>query len=184
MKKFAFLLLALTLSLNAQVQIDSITWGALDQHETSIAVSPINPKYVIATWNDFRSNIKSEPGYAISSDGGHTWFKKSIMENISDNLTYGFDPSCGFDRYGNTFYCYNTYWNDPQNNYPKGPVYISKSANYGTSWQHILVSENYMYNQDKPYMAVDNTGGDYDGRVYVVWKDIAPACFSHFPDLH
>ncbi len=56
MKKYALLLLALTLSLNAQVQIDSITWGTLDQHETAIAVSPINPKYVIATWNDFPSS--------------------------------------------------------------------------------------------------------------------------------
>ncbi len=160
MKTIMLLLITiLTINLHAQVQIDSITWGALDQHETAIAVSPINPKFIIATWNDFRTNIRSKPGYAISSDGGITWFVKSIVPDISLNLTYGFDPSCGFDRYGNTYYCYNTYRND---NGGRGPVYLSKSNNYGQTWQnHILVSVNYEYNQDKPYMAVDNTGGQY-----------------------
>jgi hypothetical protein len=28
-------------------------------------------------------------------------------------------------------------------------------------------------NQDKPYMAIDNTGGQRDGRVYVAWTDFA-----------
>ncbi len=169
---FILMLMLITTSLKTQVIINPIANLALDQHETAIAVSPINPKYVIATWNDFQSNVKSQAGYAISSDGGINWFKIDTLTGINRHpYRFGFDPSCGFDRYGNMYYCYSVYRNEPQNNYPIGPVYISKSANYGTSWQHILVSENYMYNQDKPYMTVDNTGGPYDGRVYVVWKD-------------
>ncbi len=148
-------------SLFSQVQIDSITWGALDQHEKAIAVSPINPKYVVTTWNDFRSDQLSQPGYAVSSDGGISWFKKDYVtrDEYGHPFDYGFDPSCGFDRYGNMYYCYNVYYNNGQ----RGPVYLSKSTNYGQSWvtPHILVSVNYEYNQDKPYMAVDNTGGQY-----------------------
>ncbi len=161
MKKVSYIIAMILFAspLFAQVVINPVANLTSDQHETAIAVSPINPKYMIATWNDFQSNIRSQAGYAISSDGGLNWFKIDTITGINRHpFRFGFDPSCGFDRYGNTYYCYNTYRND---NGGRGPVYISKSPDYGINWQHILVSVNYEYNQDKPYMAVDNTGGLY-----------------------
>ncbi len=32
-----------------------LTYNDLDQHETSISISPVNTKIMMATWNDFPS---------------------------------------------------------------------------------------------------------------------------------
>ena len=125
-----------------------------NQRETAITVDPNDPDHLMATWNDFSiSSPPYRPGYAFSTDGGKTWSTDTFDDE-------GFDPSCGIDNSGRAYY---TYVNS-------GAVQISYTTDDGDNWIHQQVSSS-SQNQDKPYMAVDTTGGTYDGRLYVAWVD-------------
>ena len=52
-------------------------------------------------------------------------------------------------------------------------MYISRTTNLNNSdWVDKQVSPS-ATNQDKPFIAVDNTAGTYDGRIYTVWTDFS-----------
>ena len=148
----------------AQITNLAITTNTRDQSETTIAISPLNSNYLLAAWNDFRAITFSQPGYAFSNDGGNTWNEAIVTP---PNYRYGFDPSVGFDKFGNAYYCYIA-----TNSKGLGAVYISHTTTFNPpfSWHHKQVSTSTV-SQDKPYMAVDNTGSAYDGRIYVSWTD-------------
>jgi hypothetical protein len=160
------LLLAVA-SVYAQFPNVRVSSNTYDQSETAIAVSSLNGNYLLGTWNDFRSNVFSQAGYAFSVNGGYTW--NGGLMPTHDGYSYGFDPSCAFDRYGNAFYCYCAYISSSNQ-----PVYVSRTTTFQPpfSWNHKKVS---LVNnlQDKPYMTVDNTGGSRDGRIYVTWTDFS-----------
>ena len=144
-----------------------LTANPSEQSETGITINPQNNNNLIAVWNDFRSNTFSQPGYAYSTDAGNTWHDNVISS--TGGYLYGFDPSISFDRNGNAFYCYVA----SQGNL--GPIYISKSSDNGVTWlssnQHQVSSLS--IKQDKPYITIDNSGGQYDGRIYVSWTDFS-----------
>lgn len=129
-----------------------------DQHETAIAADPNNPQHLLVTWNDFRDGGNSKPGYGFSTDGGETW-----TTTFFNHL--GFDPSCVFDKDG---YAYYTYIRD--NPGSLGGVEIARTNNFGQPWIFNQVSPQ-TNSQDKPYMTIDNTGGGFDGRIYIAWKE-------------
>lgn len=131
---------------------------ALHQVEMAIAVSPLNAKLLIATWNNIQAdNLNSHPGWAFSTDAGVTW-------PFTDLLTvHGADPSVGFDHFGIAYYCYL--------NKDDGKIHVAHTTNLGSRWDDHRVSPiTTSDDEDKPYMAIDNTGGSRDGRIYVVWK--------------
>jgi hypothetical protein len=188
MKRWSLLhagLIALTISLlirQGQAQTFPnipITSFPKEQSETAITVNPLNPNHLMVVWNDFKDAgtpqiaKKSKAGYAFSTDGGNNW---SIIGVIPvDTLdgteyTWGFDPSCAFDRSGNAYYCYVARKTDLSQDL--GPVHLSKTNNNGTTWTHKRVSPS-LVSQDKSFIAIDNTGGSYDGRIYVSWTDFA-----------
>ncbi len=152
-----------------------ITTNALDQSETAIAVDPLNSKHIMAVWNDFKDAgtdpKKAKAGYAFSTDGGTTWSTIGVIPPHDDNnttYTWGFDPSCAFDRSNNAYYCYIARKADLSQTL--GPVHLSRTNNDGTGWNHVRVSQG-LTHQDKPFIATDNTGGTYNGRIYVSWVD-------------
>lgn len=149
-----------------------------DQSETAIAVDPLENQNLMATWNDFRLVYDYNyvvPGYGFSSDGGYSWTTSYILH---PDYLFGYDPSCAFDRYGYAFYCYCASNDDGG----PTPVSVSRTPDAGQTWNHYEVHYG---KTDKPYMAVDNTGGSYDGRIYVSWTDgttINAIMFAYSPD--
>ena len=129
-----------------------------DQHETAIAVDSNDINHFMVTWNDFRPGQgQYVPGFAFSTNGGTNWFSDVFP---IPGFSSGCDPSCGFDRNGYAYYLnLALYFGD-------WSVYISKSTDNGLSWNFRLVSPSQC---DKPYMTIDNTGGDFDGRIYAVY---------------
>lgn len=138
--------------------------------ETAIAVSPLNSNYVIAGWNDRTSpGLGDRSGYAFSFDGGQTWTGGIIM-NLPDSTQYplGIDPSVAFDTHGDAFFCHiggtssGVHWirvwkrTVPNGNWTQKPV-SKRAATWPTN--------------DKPYMAVDNTGFTSPGNIYVAWTE-------------
>jgi hypothetical protein len=162
------LLLAIA-SVYAQFPNVRVTSNTYDQSETAIAVSPLNGNYLIGTWNDFRSGVFSQAGYAVSLNGGYTWTEGIVR--APGNLTsyiYGFDPSVAIDRDGKMFYCYIA-----ASGISLGGTFVARSTDQGSTWDTVKQVSLTLSNQDKPFMAVDNTGGTYDGRIYVSWTDFS-----------
>ncbi len=137
-----------------------------DQSETAIAINPTDSEHLIATWNDFRSSPTYNPGYGVSQDGGVTWNQTGIITPDSVRIK-GFDPSISFDGSGNAFYCYIA------SVYGLGDVAISRWLSGGVGWEDpaVIVHDNPLNEDDKPYIAVDKTGGVHDGNIYVSWTD-------------
>lgn len=155
-------------ALFAQYPNVRLTLNSDDQHETAIAVNPVNPKWLMAVWNDFRSE-PYEPGYSFSTDGATTWTTEAVIPD-HDGYEYGFDPSCAWDRYGNAYYCYVAH---SEGQPVQRQIYVSKTTDFGANWQHSPVSV-LTIDQDKPYIAIDNTGGSRDGYIYVSWTGFGP----------
>ncbi|MEO8430653.1 MAG: sialidase family protein [Acidobacteriota bacterium] len=92
-----------------------------------------------------------------SSDRGETW------EPILDTSRYKFsgDPACALGRRGAAYFVALGTTTDGKN---EAPVY--RSSDGGKSWSD-PVSLHGFHGLDREYVTVDNTGGKYDGRVYV-----------------
>lgn len=127
-----------------------------DQSETALAFSPLNPNHILAAWNQ-RANQGAS--YSFSMDGGVTWSDNGP----APNPPY-LDPSVGFDRSEKAFYCYLS-GPDPYQ------VYISRTTDFGEHWfEPVSIGIPAPASNDKPYMAIDNTGlGGRDGHIYVSW---------------
>ncbi len=153
----------------AQYENVAIDTNSATQNEITIAISPVNSNYLKASWNEYRNSYpKTEPGYAFSTDGGLNWSDGIVPD--TGIYSYGIDPSSAFDNFGNAFYCY--YGRDITS---QGPIMVSRTRTFAgsTDWHHAQVSD-LTSNNDKPFMAVDNTiSGSYshNGRIYVTWRD-------------
>jgi hypothetical protein len=172
MKVFKFLALFAVIAASysfAQFTNVAITTNTADQSEPTIAVSPLNSNNVMAAWNEFRSEGFSKAGYSFSTNKGSTWTEGPFLLPPPDRPTFkfGFDPSVAYDQFGNTFYNYIA-----TPSMSLGAVYTAKTTNNGTSWTYKQVS-TLTTSQDKPFMAIDNTGGTKDGRIYVSWTDFS-----------
>ncbi|MEK7263887.1 MAG: sialidase family protein, partial [Bacteroidota bacterium] len=170
-KSLTILVLLFTFSLSyGQYNNSVICNAARDQVETVIAVNPLNSSVYLAGWSDNRDNINdTRPWYAFSTDGGKNWNGTMLTifgDEQVDNRGKG--PTVAFNNHGTAFYCCKAV----EAVSGIGPIYISMSNNLGIEWVHKEVSINDYY-QDKPYLAIDNTGGTYDGRIYVSWTDLS-----------
>lgn len=171
------LIFCLFLSLHLFAQPTVVCNAPGEQSETFIAVNPVNHLQVVATWNDFRilAGIpdvpddtipnESKAGYGISTDGGLTW----RHDVLTFPFTYpnAYDPGCAFDRHGNIYYSFirsmglNAF----------GAATLARTSDLGKTWSRCNFGNSSNTN-DKPYLAVDNTGGPYDGRIYLAWLDV------------
>ncbi|MDI6767934.1 MAG: sialidase family protein, partial [Bacteroidota bacterium] len=147
-----------------------VTSNPYDQSETMIAVNPVNNYQIVTVWNDYRSGGLFKPGYGISTDGGSTWIDDTLhICNDIPNYQYGFNPSVAMDRSGNIFYTFIAMGNDGRT----ASVVARKNIS-GGSWQYTkiqeIISEDDMV--DKPWITVDNTGGQRDGYIYLTWAKL------------
>ena len=142
------------------------------QNESSIAVSPIDPSFLIA------SAVDSRPGawVYISRDGGASWTNQGFGV-VNDNWQSGNDPSVGFDAEGNAFLMYGAF---PRPFSGESGVYIARSLDTGKSWEpHIRVIEHKgamtadSAFEDKYYIEIDRSDDSpYKGWVYTPWKRV------------
>lgn len=187
MKEILLCILAITIMLESQLGVassqSSFTSSILvarNNAEPYIAVDPKDSnRLFIAAFNDY---------YGIcsifsSEDGGKTWksqeigMTKRLGQYCADAVVYP-------DGKGNVYYVllqYNyigsggeaDYWNYMRG----GSITISKSADGGKTWSTataLAEAPDYStWHYDRPYIVVDNTGGQYDGNLYVAWDSFA-----------
>jgi len=138
--------------------------GTTEIHNMSqIWVSPTDSNVVMTLWRDFRLGYR-RVAHGVSYNEGQTW-SDTLITRV-DNYWYT-DPIIKGDQYGNFYLMTMTITSDK--------VYedfnLWKSTDNGASWSEpiYLFGETTGYQEDKECLAIDRTGGIYDGNMYVGW---------------
>ncbi len=148
--------------------------------EPTIAVDPRNPSIIVAGAQDLRLIATGEHrwhGYYRSTDGGLTWssallpgFPGDTSKDGSASPLHRFnatsDPVLAFDNSGNVYYVGEAFNIQSGSLVRPLVVFVAKFTHDGSTYAGttIVPGQNLT---DKPWVAVDNSGGPNDGNVYV-----------------
>ncbi len=145
------------------------------QVEPTIGVDPQNPSIIVAGAQDYRLlSIGGHRwhGYYRSTDNGLTWSVSLVPGFPGDTSPQGAssplrafscisDPALAFDRSGNVYYA------GISCNFR---LFAVKYTNDGATYSGATVFPRSTFGfADKPWIAVDNSGGPNDGHVYITY---------------
>ena len=153
--------------------------------ETTVAIDPRNPNTIVAGAQDY--NLQSccpitghrWHGYSRSTDDGQTWTRSLLPGFPGDTSPQGLasplhgfnltsDPILAFDSIGNVYYAGIAF----QFSAPGREgfnVFVAKYTNDGANYFGTTIIPS---GTDKPWIAVDTSGGPHNGNVYVVYQGI------------
>ena len=158
---------------SADVQVNAIpdTLGpATTQSEVTLAETGGT---LVAGWNDSSSVIfLSGNGYAVSTDGGASWEDRgALLPGPGIRFNEG-DPWIRAHHATGNFY-YATLATLAGTTRSILAVYTGATPGIAPDWPavtNVTPGEPPDSFQDKDAMDVDNSGGPFDGRVYVCWR--------------
>jgi len=148
------------------------------QVEPTIAVDPRNPNIIVAGAQDYRLlSVGGHRwhGFYRSTDDGLTWTVSLVPGFPGDNSSQGLasplhafqctsDPVLTFDRNGNVYYTGITC------STPGFTLFVVKYTGDGATYASTTVFPISTYHHaDKPWIAVDTSGGQNDGNVYLTY---------------
>jgi hypothetical protein len=145
--------------------------------EPSLAINPSNPNNIVAAWMKL-SGFTLAIGTSYSNDGGSTWSPPSTIPHLYSNFTSA-DVSLIFNGSGTVYMSYIDYHPSQDSGY----VMCTKSLNGGATWSApvkvISGFETPDIPIDRPWIAVDNSGGAYNGKIYIVSKSVDIGAMPH-----
>jgi len=183
--------------------------GAVEQPTTTqpeaeeeIAADPTNPDNLVAAISDF-SNASgyNNTKWALSTDSGSTWLESFVpidsstgLLTTSDNQEWqaNSDPVVAFDRSGNVFLSDLYLKLDAYGRIIGEGLYVSSgkfssigASNFaGTYPVYSNPNDGKIFTiEDKPWIAVDNSGGSTDGYVYASWSHFT-GCQNQYSPLY
>ncbi len=126
--------------------------------EVTIAINPVDPRFLAAGANINYSYL--------STDAGMTW---STSRLVSPSFGVWGDPSVIYDDEGSLYYAHLS--NPPAGGYWIDRIVVQKSTDNGLTWDdgYGIGYNPPLENQDKEWLAADCTGSPYHGNVYVAW---------------
>ncbi len=141
------------------------------QNETWIALDPANPRNLVGGTNDYRFG-DAQAGVARSFDGGATWTSTTLdaLDTTLGKYDAQGDPAVAALRGGVFYYAFIDFnRGDDQNR-----LAVARSNDGGLTWPQLGVILDHSGPgphdfEDKELIAVDDTGGAFDGNVYVAW---------------
>lgn len=150
----------------------NVTQNAEPQNTTTIAAAPDNPMNLVVSSNDYR-NGDVQAGVACSFDGGVTWTADTLdavnpASGIFDAQGVG---SVAAGRGGAFHYAFADF--DRGGNFDNRLV-VATSTDGGVTWPTLVAPITVFGGVPaigKPDVAVDLTGGAFDGSVYVAWAE-------------
>ncbi len=142
------------------------------QRETSIAVNPLNPDNIVIGFNDF-SMGECRPAYTYSTDGGETWTYGGALPQGTLAAAPFCDPWLAFDGAGYLYYVALSHSANHEIFVCVGEPDISGNVGPLGFGDPQIVDDGSTGKNDKPVIAVDTTGGVFDGNIYVVWCHVA-----------
>lgn len=175
----SLLLLLSSFIVNAQqpdVPINpNMTWNG----EISLAQNPTVAGNLVVGWMKLTSIGQVSIGICRSYDNGNTWSDPTYMPHFSPTFTSA-DPSLIFGDDGTAYLAYIDYKTPSMDS---GSVYVSKSQDGGATWSQpmkaIDVSVSPDLGIDRPWLAIDESNGNFDGRLYLVTKGANDAPLPH-----
>jgi len=166
MKKIILTLLLLTFGSTFAENINLSNLAGFDG-EPHIAVNPANPKNIIAGWMRMRLDGKIWIAVKSSFDEGKTWSNITFMPHDTSKNGSA-DVSIAFHRGGTAYLSYINYRISPDT---AGADYVVSSSDGGLNWsvpnKVFDASNTPDLPIDRPWIAVDNSGGPHDGTVYL-----------------
>lgn|GEM_PF-2380608 len=138
------------------------------QNESAIFINPSDSQHIVGGSNDYRAG-DANCGWFVSFDGGETW-ESGLVDGLNIFGLSG-DPTVVIDRDG-IVYMGGIHFN--RNQPRRGGIFVSRSDDGGLSyedpsWVIIHEDDNDPPFEDKPFLGIDNTGGEHDGNIYVSW---------------
>jgi hypothetical protein len=130
-------------------------------------------------------------GFYRSADGGRTWTDGLVPGYPTDSSAAGLasparglctaasDPSMSFDGQGRLFYgfiCFNrSQGEDRGEGLVRSSTFVARYGDHGSRYvgTALVARGTPDRNEDKINLAVDRSGGRFDGRVYAAWVQIA-----------
>ncbi len=166
--KSCYTLLVFLISFYGETQNINVSNGNVFEGEPYLAIDPSNPQHLVAAWMGFKVGQGIVIKSTYSNDGGGTWSVANELPHIAGALGAA-DVSLEYDSNGNLFICYIDYDNQ---NFTQGDVLVRKSTDGGATWGNPVsaISIADCPNQlcvDRPWMAIDKSGGVNDGAIYV-----------------
>ena len=178
---------------NIQVNQVDHTTGTLDnstvQSETSHAVFGST---IVVGWNDMSQfattglpGLTSITGYGFSTDGGMTFADAGLLAPAPGLINLG-DPALVVDSAGSFYFASlavsNVFTLGGSRIAVAKSTSTSPTVTFGTPVLiQGLVTTGSPF-QDKELIAVDTSGGSFDGRVYVAWSEFA-SLFDSTPKI-
>ena len=177
-KKILLFIFLFCLFLNSFGQDQNISEGNIFDGEPYIAVNPENSQHLVVAWMGYFPYTKVYIKTKVSFDGGQSWSSLNYIPHT--NASYGSaDPSLAFDNSGNIFLSFIDYNKNTQ----EGAVFVTKSTDGGLTWgaptEVINANSDIQKPIDRPWISIDNSGGTYDGTIYVT--SMPPAVFGYLP---
>ena len=141
--------------------------------EPYLAVNPTNPNNIVVAWmaDDASTGGRVSIKTKASFDGGATWGNAHVNPHFGATWTSA-DVSMQFRRNGTLYLSYIDYVQAGDS----GGVYINHSTNGGIAWSaptqvwNALTEDPAKLPLDRPWLAVDNSGGAHDGTFYITTK--------------
>jgi hypothetical protein len=152
------------------------------QNESSIAVNPLDPNFLISSAVDYRDN--SSTWIYISKDGGKSWENRNLGKPFPDWRSTN-DPSVAFDMDGVGYLVYGGFGKSneeiPMISGENG-VFLAKTTDMGDTWNAhkaiiIHTGEQGLDStfEDKYYISIDySPDSPYYNHLYVPWKRVTP----------
>jgi hypothetical protein len=136
--------------------------GTAGQHETALAVNPLNPDNAVVVYKDYRA---AERNYlAASTDGGLTW-REQPFPDLGGAAPGNTDPSVYFRRDGRAYILWTAVLD-----WPNAGLYCAWSNDGGLSWSApSQITPPRGHYDDRALLTFDATGGPRDGAIYVAW---------------
>ncbi len=152
-----------------------------DKNHMWIDNSPSSPYlgYMYISWTDFGGSYDYDVVISKSTNNGTSWSTRVPISGTISSFDHGVNINTGPN--GEVYVCWATY---PSSGLTENGIGFNKSfdggATYGTpvkiisnlkGIREIGVGKNMRVNSF-PVMAVDISGGAYNGNIYVVWTNI------------
>jgi hypothetical protein len=154
-------------TLFATSQNQNLSNGVVFDGEPYLTINPNNSQHLVVAWMGWKLNNILVIKTRTSFDTGQTWSTTTNIPHVVSGYQSA-DPSLSFDNNGNLFLCFIDYTTSPI----AGAVYVTKSTDGGLTWgtpvEVINVNDDGAQQPvDRPWIAIDNSGGVNDGNIYV-----------------
>lgn len=160
-------------------QDTQVSAGNIFDGEPYLTINPENPQHIVVAWMGFDGLDLVQIKVRISMDGGTNWSIPVDIPHISPGYTCA-DPSMDWDSEGNLYLSYI----DSHPAGTNGKVLVRKSSDGGYTWgapAEVIDAwdDGLEVPVDRPWMAIDRSGGPLDGQIFITTK---PAPWIPFPN--